>query len=531
MFPKITMTKVLGNVPLLYRFCLKQGLSEIIDEIVPDRTQTSSPCSTGELVSLLVVNRLIDPQPLYKVDDWMKRNGIASYFPCDASFINDDRIGRELDFLYPYWEQIKQKFVRHMVKKHHIDPRLIHYDITSLYFEGKYDNEEMITYGYSRDQKPDKKQINLAVNMTDNDPFPLRWQVLPGNTADTSTMIANMEALKELFQEQKFVLIGDRAMISEEIYKEVMNYKYDLIVPLKDSKTTKKLLQEVEVSDLQQEIVDQKTKEVKFRLGEFTVPYNEDPELPPLRAIVVWSKSKARTNRQNRERKIQKRRQELSELKRKLNQPYYRKYSSIEKKISKIMGKDPINEGFSVVLTEENGTLSLEVHEHETVWEALARRDGFYVLATTLSRIEFTTLDIFNLYKRQHLVENGFKILKKEMTIRPIFVHQKERIIGLVNITLLALCIYSILKILLKRHSLDISVKRLLEVLPLLVIIQFLLPDKSLHFQLSPIPADQSIYLQVLGVEDIESWLAQQLELHFNFANPRDPGLREKMHK
>jgi transposase len=172
----------------------------------------------------------------------VKRNGIATYFPCDASFINDDRIGRELDFLHPYWEQIKQKFVRQMVQKHHIDPTLIHYDITSLYFEGKYDNEDIVAYGYSRDQKPDKKQINLAVNMTDKNPFPLRWQVLPGNTSDTSTVIANIEALKALFQEQRFVLIGDRAMMSEEIYKEALDYNYDLIVPLKDSEMTKKLL-------------------------------------------------------------------------------------------------------------------------------------------------------------------------------------------------------------------------------------------------------------------------------------------------
>jgi hypothetical protein len=186
------------------------------------------------------------------------------------------------------------------------------------------------------------------------------------------------------------------------------------------------------------------------------------------------------------------------------------------------MGKDPINEGFSVVLTQEDGTLNLEVHEHQMVWEALAQRDGFYVLATTLSRDEYPTLDIFNLYKRQHLVENGFRTLKKEIGIRPIFVHQKERIIGLVNITLLALCVYSLLKILLERHFLDISVKRLFELLPLLVIIQFLLPDQNLHFQLSPIPTEQSIYLQILGVEDIESWLTQQLELHFNLANPKD---------
>jgi transposase len=410
-----------------------------------------------------------------------------------------------------------------MVQKYHIDPSLIHYDITSLYFEGKYDTEDMITYGYSRDQKPDKKQINLSVNMTDKDPFPLRWEVLPGNTSDTSTVIANMEAMKKLFPAQKFVYIGDRAMMSGEIYKETLDHNYDLVAPLKDSVMTKKLLQEIEVNDLHEKVLDPKSNDVKYRLGEFTMPYNEDPNLPPLRVIVVWSKSKARANKRSREQKIQKKKRELSELKQKLNQPYYKKYSSIEKKIKKIMGKDPLNEGFSVVLTGEDGALELEVHEHEAVWDALVRQDGFYILATTLSRAEYTTLDIFNLYKRQYLVENGFETLKKEVAVRPIFVHQRERIIGLVNITLLALCIYSILKILLERQAITISVKRLFELLPLLVIFQFLLPNGILQFQVGPVAPEQLPYLKALGIEDIENWLKTQLELHYDLANPKGP--------
>ena len=47
-----------------------------------------------------------------------------------------------------------------------IDLRFIHYDITSVYFEGEYTESDKIDYGYSRDHRPDAKQVNLGVNVT-----------------------------------------------------------------------------------------------------------------------------------------------------------------------------------------------------------------------------------------------------------------------------------------------------------------------------------------------------------------------------
>ena len=165
------MTKVLGSIPILLRFCESIGLGSLIDEICPPRQQSDFSTSIGEVISLLTINRLTEPTPLYKIEEWIDKNGIDLYINDNGNKFNDDRLGRVLDHIYPYWGKIKQQFVVSCIEKFKIDPSVVHYDITSLYFEGQYEDIDFITYGYSRDQKPDKKQINIALNMSDNEPF------------------------------------------------------------------------------------------------------------------------------------------------------------------------------------------------------------------------------------------------------------------------------------------------------------------------------------------------------------------------
>lgn len=513
--PQATLGKALANVPYVYKFCQELRLPALINEIIPPNARTDQVIPFGELITALVVNRLTDPRPLYRVAEWARESGLEYYSPASAEVLNDDRLARALDRLEPYCFDLQEAFILELVARYEIDPAVIHYDITSIYFEGEYEQVEWITLGYSRDQKPNKVQTNLALNVTDAEALPVLWSILPGNTNDTSTVIENLNRLKTRFPRVSIIHIGDRAMFSLDIYRHAHQAQIDLVAPLKNGTEAKMLLEQIVVDDLPLVRYEEGTTTIHYRLGEYELALDPTGALPPLRALVVWSKNKAEQEGRQREKKITQRRQALTELQTKLNQPYYRTKKTISKKLTRIMEQDPVNEGFTVVLGGADRALTLEVQEAEAVWEAQSQHDGLYVLVTTLFVEDYDSWTVFDLYKRQNGVEWRFRTLKHPLKIRPLFVHRPERVRALVFIIMLALVIYSVLELVLHRQQIALTPQRLFQRLQGMVLMQVRLPDQSLHFLLSPADPNELALLQALGWQDVREWVLQRVQQRF----------------
>ena len=524
MFPQITMTKILGNAPYIYKFCHECGLISTLDQLLPPTRVPAAPASFGELVALLVVNRLTCPRPLYQVAEWARNSGFDKYFACSADYLNDDRLGRMLDTIAPYLPELQEALVLQLVTKYDLDPAFIHYDLTSIYFEGDHTGEDWITLGYSRDQKPDHAQLTLGLNVTDSESFPVQWQVYPGNTADVTTVIANMEALKQRFPKASLLHIGDRALFSLEIYRKALDFEIGLLAPLKTCNATKELLAGVSITELPLETSKKGSKTVDYRLGEFSVDLDPQHQLPPLRAIVVWSRAQARSQTRNHDRKITLRREGLSQLQQKLNQPYYRTKPRVEKALARIMKADPVNEGFHVQLAGTEGQLTWQVTEDPTVWAAQVRTLGCYVLVTTVSPERLDTLAVFEAYKRQWRVESPFRTLKHPLKVRPLFLQRPERIRSLLFIIMVALMRYTLLGVLLQRQGHHLTPQRLFQVLLGLVLVQQVLPDRSIWLQVGPPSETELPYLRALQLETTSEWVQLKIQKHYrNLEVPSNP--------
>jgi len=74
---KVTKTKMLGKIPVLYRFCERMHLPQIIDEIVPEKPWADNSLTIGQLITALVINRLTEPIPFYKVIEWIEKTGFS----------------------------------------------------------------------------------------------------------------------------------------------------------------------------------------------------------------------------------------------------------------------------------------------------------------------------------------------------------------------------------------------------------------------------------------------------------------------
>ena len=148
----------------------------VVDALAPSRHTVSH----GRIVSLLAMNRLQVPQPLYKVESWLERSGLDAALDVQAAQAHDTRLGETLDAVYTQYEVIWQRLVLTAVRRYRLPLTWLHYGITSTYFEGAYSASELIKYGYSRDHRPDTKQLNIGLT-TLPDGLPFAFRVLIGD--------------------------------------------------------------------------------------------------------------------------------------------------------------------------------------------------------------------------------------------------------------------------------------------------------------------------------------------------------------
>jgi transposase len=152
------LSKWLGAIPVLMPILRRLQVAETVDRHCPGQEKVSH----GTTIVALGLNRLISPKPLYRVDEWMAGTVLEDTLGVSAEQMHDVRLGRTLDDVHPYLGAIWQDVVVQAVVEYHLDLAFLHYDITSIYFEGEYKDSDKIDYGYSRDHRPDTKQVNLC---------------------------------------------------------------------------------------------------------------------------------------------------------------------------------------------------------------------------------------------------------------------------------------------------------------------------------------------------------------------------------
>lgn len=115
----------------------------------------------------------------------------------------------------PCVDDIEEAVVLAALSHFKIDPDQVLWDTTSFYFEGDYDESDLIKLGYSRDQKKDKKQAVVELSVTAREGIPLAHRLLPGNASDHREALQNIKTLQKRVQKKDFLLIGDRAMLTK----------------------------------------------------------------------------------------------------------------------------------------------------------------------------------------------------------------------------------------------------------------------------------------------------------------------------
>ena len=211
------VAKRLGSLWVVQQYLKRLGVQETVDPACPVEGQAK--LTHGQVLSVLVGNRLNSPAPLYQVGEWAKTYAAEEVFGTPATLLNDDRIGRALDAIYPHLETLKGSIGWRAITEFGIDTAVWHWDFTSLSFHGAFEDQDaegpQVTYGHSKARRPDLKQVMVGFGVTGDGAIPLHHNTVNGSTAEVGQVVTGFQKLKELAKRDNLIMIGDIKLISQ----------------------------------------------------------------------------------------------------------------------------------------------------------------------------------------------------------------------------------------------------------------------------------------------------------------------------
>lgn len=512
----------LAGSPLLLEIMNSLGLEAIIDAHAP--AGDKQIVSHGQAGIALLLTRLLQPKALYKVADWLSGRGVDVILKHEGQAFTDDCLGRMLDAVSE-----KEKAIWHDLLKavwiHYPEmmEEVIQYDLTSTYFEGAYRESDLASYGYSRDHRSDSKQVTIGMSRTGQSKLPLLYELLAGNTADNQTPLHHLKRLKQELKQigypsEQLILVGDRAMFNQGLVAAYLAGGHQFLGPWTPP-DIREIMRDVTHEELLSQPLSYVPKNHKpsdpppyygvMRDYSFTYTVDQIEQESQLRVLVLYSRGKARLDAGKREDHLHKLQSGLDELKTKLNQRRYKSACYVKERIHNLLKKYSAARGLMPWQLEgQDADLILKFEVDETAIAAAQHMDGRYAL---ISNSQLSADEMLRAFKQQSSVEQGFRILKQDVSIRPIHLRRDNRIRALVLLTMIALVIYSILewRIRSKTHKgkRPWTSRAVLEVFENLMGTLIVFTDGSRVWHPPPLNKRQVILWQALGLPPLLTWL------------------------
>jgi len=208
---RIERSRRFGDVYLALALWRGTGLEHLCEQLLPTGKER---IAWAKMAAVLVIARFCEPSSeLHIAEDWYRRAALADLLQLGNEEINKDRLYRGLDQLLVHKTALEAHLSKRCGELFAVQNEVLLYDVTSTYFEGQAEANPQAQHGYSRDHRPDCKQVCIALVVT-FDGFPLGFEVFAGNTHDSRTLqtiVATMEARHGLLGR---VWIADRGMAS-----------------------------------------------------------------------------------------------------------------------------------------------------------------------------------------------------------------------------------------------------------------------------------------------------------------------------
>jgi len=421
-------------------------------------------------VEAMVINRCLDPLSKIHLQEWVSNTILPALSSTKVLEVNEYDVYRELDQLSKCETELQEFIYQRLKQKGKFTEDALFYDITSSYFEGS--KCVLAEFGYSREHRPDREQIVLALMIT-KEGYPFYWQVLEGNTQDITTVEALVTNIKKRFGIKSCTLVFDRGMVSADNLALIQKKGLWYISALDRDE-----IKPIGILDsAMPEPASPDDWEQVLAMREFQ-PYDDDGLLyyrefcqEKHRYILFFDVARFLADCKARNRRLKQahdwiavKNQELSKAKKSRQLP------ALEQQVKQMLARKQVKkllevqiEPYTVNVTNKNGkkravnTFRLKAIPKPEAEQQERCLDGITCFITNLSSKSCSAKEIISYYRSKNKVEEAFHEIKAHINLRPIHLTRSQRVKAHVTTCILAYFLINDMNQRLKVHEMDLS--------------------------------------------------------------------------
>ena len=385
-----------------------------------------------KVLQLLVINRLCDPGSEFAVHRrWFLRSAMDELLATDFAVAEKDRLYWRLDRILPYKDELFRFLTQKWKTLFNAKFDVLLYDLTSTYFEGSCARIPKAKFGYSRDKRPDCRQVVIALIVT-TDGLPLAYEVFPGNTLDKTTLKPFLDKIEKLYGKARRVWVMDRGLPTEATLEAMRNEGVAYLVG-----TPRSLL-----GKLEKDLVDRPWEEVHDGVQVKLLPRENE--------FYVLARSVDRRKKETamRRRKLKQLIHGLNRLKRRTisRDTLLKKVAVLQRDAGRVAGLVKVREPKA---DEPVDRRTFVCTFDRSAWKKALDRDGCYILRAYLPPGQMPEALVWekqapvlwSWYTQLVHVEEAFKTLKSDLGLRPIHHQIERRVEAHIFVAFLAYCL------------------------------------------------------------------------------------------
>jgi len=453
----------------------------------------------SRVAAVLATNRLCAPGSELAIEErWYPTTALDDLLQIPPGSVNDSRLYRCLDRLISHKTELERHLRERYGELFGAEFDVLLYDLTSSYVEGGAAKDPLLQRGYSRDHRPDCKQVVIAL-IVNAEGFPLSYETFDGNRADVTTVEAVMRMVERKYGRARRVWVFDRGVVSEENLAALRRRNGQYLVGTPRSK----------LKQFEAELLTGGWERVREYVEVKRVPVPGGEETYVLcRTTARREKEKAIRSRFSTQ--IEK---ALGGLAQRVATGKLKDRGKIERRLGRIEARYPsVADLYQAQVVETPAGLRVE-------WQMLAdrrawqeTREGAYLLRTNLQA--GTAAELWTKYIQLTEVEAAFRVLKSELSIRPLFHQLEHRVKAHILVAFLGYALWVTMKHLLRRKYSPLTPARVLSLLASVQSADIILPTTDgreirLRRVTTPSP-EQNEVLRTLGIA-----LPERLDLNF----------------
>ena len=351
--------------------------------------------------------------------DWIRRTALGEILGADFSELQEDSLYRHLDRLHPNREPIERELAESEKTLFGLEETIFLYDLTSTYFEGQAERNGQAKRGYSRDHRPDCKQVVVGL-VLDGDGFPKAHEIFEGNRQDRSTVEEMLGVLeKRTGRKPGTMVVVDRGMAYREDLEQIQAHGMHYLVAGRQTERNA-WLAEFESEEGWQDVI---------RPSSDWNPYQEKTRVRVKRMekegevwVLCLSDGRREKDRAIREKQEARLIGDLEKLRERVGKGRVRKAGKIHEAIGRLKERYPRVARYYEIDYKVEGKKVF--WQQDAAKKAVAEKlDGGYVLRT--DRPDLTAETLWRTYMLLTRVESAFRSMKSPLLERPIF-HQLE---------------------------------------------------------------------------------------------------------